>query len=102
MASGFVGAIPIEPVYAGEIQVRALGAEVQAFNDAEKAVIDEVGARVITKPMPSMPIYFWGDIDNKRYMDSYFDVYPGIWRHGDFIEITSRGSIYLRTVQFHS
>ena len=92
VASGFVGAIPIEPVHAGEMQVRALGAKVQAFNDAGQAVMDEVGELVITKPMPSMPIYFWGDADNKRYLDSYFDVYPGIWRHGDFIKITSRGS----------
>ncbi|WP_342514905.1 acetoacetate--CoA ligase [Sporosarcina sp. FSL K6-1522] len=92
IASGFVGAIPIESVHAGEMQVRTLGVEVQAFDDAGQAVMDEVGELVVTKPMPSMPIYFWGDVDNKRYLDSYFDMYPGIWRHGDFIKITSKGS----------
>lgn len=92
IASGFVGAIPIEPVHAGEIQVRALGADVHAFDDAGKELINEVGELVVCKPMPSMPLYFWNDENNERYKESYFDVYPGVWRHGDFIKITERGS----------
>lgn len=92
VATGFVGSIPIEPVRAGEMQVRALGVDVQAYNEEGEPLIDEVGELVITKPMPSMPIYFWNDVDNKRYVESYFDVYPGVWRHGDYLKITSRGS----------
>lgn len=92
IASGFVGAIPIEPVFAGEIQVRALGADVQAFDEDGNMLTETVGELVVRKPMPSMPIYFWNDENNERYQGSYFDVYPGIWRHGDFIKITNRGS----------
>lgn len=92
IASGFVGAIPIEPVHAGEIQVRALGVDVKSFDDDGNELINEVGELVICKPMPSMPIYFWNDENNERYLESYFDVYPGVWRHGDFIKITERGS----------
>src|SRR5690625_2531792 len=92
IASGFVGAIPIEPVHAGEIQVRALGADVQSFDDEGNVLINAVGELVVRKPMPSMPLYFWNDENNERYKESYFDVYPGIWRHGDFIKITDRGS----------
>src|SRR5699024_589818 len=92
IASGFVGAIPIEPVHAGEIQVRALGADVQSFDDEGNVLINTVGELVVRQPMPSMPLYFWNDENNERYKESYFDVYPGIWRHGDFIKITDRGS----------
>ncbi|MBM7644433.1 acetoacetyl-CoA synthetase [Scopulibacillus daqui] len=92
LCTAFVGGSPLLPVHAGEIQCRTLGAAVEAFDDNGRPLIDAVGELVITKPMPSMPIYFWNDPDNKRYRDSYFDMYPGIWRHGDFIKITSRGS----------
>ncbi|MEJ2112460.1 MAG: acetoacetate--CoA ligase, partial [Flavobacteriaceae bacterium] len=73
-----------------EIQCRALGVSLYAFNDNANPVYDELGEMVITKPMPSMPIYFWNDKDNKRYKSSYFEHYPGIWRHGDFIKINSK------------
>jgi len=92
LCTAFVGGVPLLPVYAGELQARALGAAVKAFNDKGKEVIDEIGELVITEPMPSMPIYFWNDENGNRYKESYFDVYPGIWRHGDFIKITQRGS----------
>jgi acetoacetyl-CoA synthetase len=87
-----VGACPLLPVHAGELQARALGASVEAWNEAGEAVVDEVGELVITKPMPSMPLYFWNDADGARYRASYFDFYPGVWRHGDWIKITPRGS----------
>lgn len=92
LCTAFVGGVPLLPVYAGELQARALGAAVKAFNDKGEEVIDEIGELVITEPMPSMPIYFWNDENGNRYKESYFDVYPGIWRHGDFIKITQRGS----------
>ncbi len=84
--------MPILPVYRGELQGRALGAKVEAFDEDGNAVIDEVGELVITEPMPSMPVFFWGDEDGSRYRASYFEQYPGVWRHGDWIEITSRGT----------
>lgn len=92
ICSGFVGGSPTLPVYSGEIQARVLGSAVRAFNDAGEEVIDEIGELVVTEPMPSMPIYFWNDKNGERYQESYFDVYPDIWRHGDFIKITERGS----------
>ncbi|WP_293997380.1 acetoacetate--CoA ligase [Sphaerotilus sp.] len=92
IASGFVACAPILPVNAGEIQCRELGVAAHAFNDAGTPVIDEVGELVVTKPMPSMPIYFWGDPENRRYLESYFEMYPGLWRHGDWIRFTSRGT----------
>ena len=92
VCTAFVGGVPTLPVYRGELQGRALGAKVEAFDEQGKALIDEVGELVITEPMPSMPIYLWGDEDGSRYRASYFDMYPGIWRHGDWIEITSRGT----------
>ncbi len=92
LCTAFVGGSPLLPVHAGELQARALGAAVKAFSDDGMEQIDEVGELVITEPMPSMPIYFWNDENNERYKASYFDVYPGIWRHGDFLKITSRGS----------
>ena len=90
-AGCFVGGVPTLPVYLGEMQCRCLGAKVEAFDDAGKALVDEVGELVCSLPMPSMPLYFWNDPDGKRYFDSYFDMYPGIWRHGDWIRITPRG-----------
>lgn len=92
VCSGFIGGSPLVPVYSGELQARALGAAIRAFNDKGEAVIDEIGELVITEPMPSMPIFFWNDENGERYRDSYFDVYPGVWRHGDFVKITSRGT----------
>jgi acetoacetyl-CoA synthetase len=92
MCTAFVGGVPTLPVYMGELQARILGASVEAWDDAGHAIIDEVGELVVTEPMPSMPIYFWGDEDGKRYRDSYFSMYPGVWRHGDWIKITSRGT----------
>ena len=90
MAS-FVGASPLLPVYAGEIQCRSLGVAVHAFDEQGQSVIDKVGELVVTKPLPTMPLFFWNDPGNKRYLDSYFDHYPGLWRHGDWIRITPRG-----------
>lgn len=92
ICTAFVGGCPLLPVHAGLIQCRALGASVQAFDEEGKPVINELGELVVTKPMPSMPIYFWNDPDGKRYFDSYFDMYPGIWRHGDWIKIQADGS----------
>ncbi|HUK45659.1 MAG TPA: acetoacetate--CoA ligase [Gaiellaceae bacterium] len=92
VCSAFVGGVPTLPVYEGELQARALGAKVEAFDDEGASVVDEVGELVLTAPLPSMPIGFWGDADGSRYRESYFDVYPGVWRHGDWIEITSRGT----------
>jgi acetoacetyl-CoA synthetase len=92
VCTAFVGGVPILPVYRGELQARALGAKVEAFDEEGNSVIDEVGELVLTEPMPSMPLYLWGDEDGSRYRESYFDHYPGIWRHGDWIEITSRGT----------
>jgi acetoacetyl-CoA synthetase len=92
VCTAFVGGVPTLPVYRGELQARALGAAVEAFNEAGEPVVDEVGELVLTEPMPSMPLFLWGDDDGSRYHDSYFDQYPGVWRHGDWIEITSRGT----------
>jgi acetoacetyl-CoA synthetase len=92
VCTAFVGGVPLLPVYRGELQGRALGARVEAFDEDGNSIVDEVGELVITEPMPSMPLYLWGDDDGSRYRASYFDVYPGVWRHGDWIEITSRGT----------
>jgi len=92
LCSAFVGACPVLPVRAGELQARALGASVEAWDEDGRPLIDEVGELVITKPMPSMPLFLWNDPDGERYRDSYFDMYPGVWRHGDWIKITPRGS----------
>jgi acetoacetyl-CoA synthetase len=92
LCTAFVGGVPVLPVYRGELQARALGAKVEAFDDEGRSVIDQVGELVITEPMPSMPLFFWGDPDGSRYRASYFEQYPGVWRHGDWIEITSRGT----------
>ncbi len=92
LCTAFVGGVALLPVYRGELQARALGAAVEAWDEEGNAVVDEVGELVVTKPMPSMPVHFWGDADGSRYRASYFEQYPGIWRHGDWIEITSRGT----------
>jgi acetoacetyl-CoA synthetase len=92
VCTAFVGGVPILPVYRGELQARSLGAAVDSFDEAGDSLVDAVGELVITEPMPSMPLFFWGDEDGSRYRASYFETYPGIWRHGDWIEITSRGT----------
>jgi acetoacetyl-CoA synthetase len=92
LCTAFVGSNPLLPVHAGEIQCRCLGAKVEAFDDEGRPVIDEVGELVITEPMPSMPLAFWNDESGRRYRESYFSVYPGVWRHGDWIKVTSRGT----------
>ncbi|NJC71509.1 acetoacetate--CoA ligase [Planosporangium thailandense] len=92
VCTAFVGGVPLLPVYAGEISCRALGARVEAFSAEGKPVIGELGELVITAPLPSMPVGFWGDADGSRYREAYFDVYPGVWRHGDWITISERGS----------
>jgi acetoacetyl-CoA synthetase len=92
LCTAFVGGTPLLPVYRGELQARALGAAVEAWDEDGNPVIDEVGELVVTEPMPSMPVRFWGDEDGSRYREAYFERYPGVWRHGDWIEITSRGT----------
>jgi acetoacetyl-CoA synthetase len=92
LCTAFVGGVSLLPVYRGELQGRALGAAVESWDEAGNAVVDEVGELVVTEPMPSMPVRFWGDEDGSRYRASYFEMYPGVWRHGDWIEITSRGT----------
>jgi acetoacetyl-CoA synthetase len=95
VCSSFVGGTPIQPVYAGEIQARALGVDAVALDDEGNSVIDEVGELIIRQPMPSMPIYFWNDKKNQRYLDTYFEKYPGYWQQGDFILINARGGVYV-------
>ncbi len=90
--AAFIAASPTLPVHAGELQCMALGAKVETFNEQGKSVVGEVGELVITEPMPSMPTYFINDPDGSRYHESYFDTFPGVWRHGDWIKITPRGS----------
>jgi acetoacetyl-CoA synthetase len=92
VCTAFVGGVPTLPVRQGELQARALGAAVAAFDEAGSEVVDEVGELVITEPMPSMPVGFWNDPDGERLRESYFDLYPGVWRHGDWIRITPYGS----------
>ncbi len=86
---------PLDPVYAGEIQCRGLAMKVEAFNENGEPVIDEKGELVCTAAFPSMPINFWDDPDGSKYHSAYFDVYPGIWRHGDYIEINDRGGVVI-------
>ncbi len=92
VGTAFVGGVPTLPVNEGELQARALGAKVEAFDEEGHSVVDRVGELVLTEPFPSMPVFFWGDEDGSRYRESYFETYPGVWRHGDWIEITSRGT----------
>jgi acetoacetyl-CoA synthetase len=92
VCTAFVGGVPTLPVHRGELQARALGADLHAFGPEGEDLVGEVGELVITQPMPSMPVFFWGDEDGSRLRESYFETYPGIWRHGDWIEITERGT----------
>jgi acetoacetyl-CoA synthetase len=90
MCTAFVGGVPTLPVYLGELQGRSLGAKIESWDEEGRPHIGEVGELVITEPMPSMPIFFWGDEDGSRLRESYFEMFPGVWRHGDWIEITER------------
>ena len=92
VCTAFVGGCPVLPVYLGELQARALGADLHAFDEQGRAVIEEVGELVLTQPMPSMPLRFWDDPDGSRLHEAYFEHYPGVWRHGDWIRITERGT----------
>jgi acetoacetyl-CoA synthetase len=92
VCSAFVGGVPTLPVYVGELQARSLGAKVESFDTEGNALIGQVGELVLTEPLPSMPLFLWGDTDGSRYHESYFSMYPGIWRHGDWIELTERGT----------
>lgn len=95
VVSIFLGWVPTAPVWPGELSVVCLGDALTAFDDRGEPVLGEVGELVITKPMPSMPLYFWRDADGSRYADAYFDHYPGIWRHGDWITRTDHGSVII-------
>jgi acetoacetyl-CoA synthetase len=91
----FAAGNPMGPVYAGELQCRCLGMKVEAFDDNGEPIRNQQGELVCMAPAPPMPIYFWEDPDGQKYRDAYFDVYPGIWRHGDFIEINDRGGVVI-------
>ncbi|MEH6822627.1 MAG: acetoacetate--CoA ligase [Motiliproteus sp.] len=95
IVSGFVGATPTQPVHAGEIQTRMLGMDIESWSDEGKPLIGEVGELVCKTPFPSMPIYFLNDTQGERYHSAYFDDFPGVWRHGDFIKINERGGCYI-------
>jgi acetoacetyl-CoA synthetase len=92
LCAAFLGGAPSVPVWLGELSCAALGAAVRAYDEAGKELVDEVGELVVTEPMPSMPVYFWNDPDGSRLREAYFEEYPGIWRHGDWVKITPRGS----------
>ena len=93
VASGFAGSAPTTEVWAGEISAPNLGVALAAWNDAGQPLTGQVGELVVTKPMPSMPLRFWNDPDGARYRDAYFSTFPGVWRHGDWMEVTERGSV---------
>jgi acetoacetyl-CoA synthetase len=93
IVSAFAGWAPTVPVWPGEISAPALGVALEAWDSDGRTVREEVGELVVTQPMPSMPLYFWDDPDGQRYRSAYFDHFPGVWRHGDWITITERGSV---------
>jgi acetoacetyl-CoA synthetase len=95
VCSAFVGGNPMLPVYEGEIQCRTLGCSLYCFDEEGKSITDEEGEMVITQPMPSMPVFFWNDNNFTRYKESYFEMFPSIWRHGDWIRITPRNGIII-------
>jgi acetoacetyl-CoA synthetase len=92
VCTAFVGGVPTLPVYRGELQGPSLGCKVEAWDERGRPLVGEVGELVITEPMPSMPLCLWNDPDGERLRESYFDMYPGVWRHGDWIELTERGT----------
>jgi acetoacetyl-CoA synthetase len=91
IVSCFVGGNPVGPVWRGEIQCRALGMKVEVFDEAGRPVVGEKGELVCTMPFPSMPVGFWNDPDGRKYHAAYFETYPGVWRHGDWIKFNERG-----------
>ena len=93
VVTGFAGGAPTTPVYRGEVSARCLGVSLEAWDPTGQPVLDDVGELVITRPMPSMPVSFWNDPDGERYRAAYFDTFPGVWRHGDWVTVTGRGSI---------
>jgi acetoacetyl-CoA synthetase len=95
VATGLVGSSPWVPVRAGYISTRLLGVDAHVFDESGRAVIDETGELVVTQPMPSMPLFVWGDEDGARYADSYFSAYPGVWRQGDWARIGPDGTVLL-------
>ena len=95
VCTGIVSGSFAQPVYEGEISGRCLGVDAHAFDESGNEVVGELGELVITKPMPSMPVALWGDRDGERYRSSYFDRYPGVWRQGDWIRFTERGTCVL-------
>jgi acetoacetyl-CoA synthetase len=92
VCTAFVGGVPMLPVYKGEIQARCLGAAIESWDEEGRPHTNQVGELVITEPMPSMPIFFWGDTDGAKLREAYFEMFPGVWRHGDWVEITDRGT----------
>jgi acetoacetyl-CoA synthetase len=92
IAGAFLGGVPTKPVWTGELSARLLGIAVEAWDEDGHPIIDEVGELVVTAPMPSMPVKFWNDEGDERYRESYFSTFPGVWRHGDWLKITQRGS----------
>jgi len=95
VCTAFVGGCPLDPVYEGEIQCRGLGCALESWDDDGHPIVDEVGEMMITRPMPCMPVFFWNDKNDERYRSSYFEDYPGVWRHGDWVKVTSRGSLVI-------
>lgn len=95
IASGFAAGVPTLPVRAGEIQARALGVAMEVWDEHGNPLVDTPGELVVTQPMPSMPLYFWGDDNHERYRAAYFDTYPGIWRHGDSVTLTRTGGVII-------
>ena len=95
VCTAFVGCCPWLPVYPGEIQCRCLGAKVEAFDEHGRPVLEQVGELVLTDPLPSMPLCFWNDPDGERLRDSYFGVWPGVWRHGDWVLLNRRGGLVI-------
>jgi acetoacetyl-CoA synthetase len=92
IATGFIGSSPLLPVTAGELQRPMLGVAAASWDEDGHPVVGELGELVVTAPMPSMPLYFWNDPDGVRYREAYFDPWPGVWRHGDWLEVTGRGT----------
>jgi acetoacetyl-CoA synthetase len=92
VCTAFVGGVQVLPVYKGELQARCLGAAIESWDEDGNPHTNQVGELVITEPMPSMPIYFWGDEDGSKLREAYFEAFPGVWRHGDWVEITDRGT----------
>jgi acetoacetyl-CoA synthetase len=95
LCTAFVGVSPDVPVWLGEISCPLLGAAVASFDESGEPLHEEVGELVLTKPMPTMPVFFWNDPDGQRLREAYFDTFPGIWRHGDWVRITDRGSLVI-------